>query len=45
MIESYADPENWMFCQEEKYDRKGWVWCEGRDGEEGWVPKENLQKY
>ena len=23
----------------------GWVWCEGRDGEKGWVPKENLQKY
>ncbi|PFV93229.1 SH3 domain-containing protein [Bacillus thuringiensis] len=90
MIESYAGPENWenwMFCHEEKYDRKGWVpeqiirkdmngtgiiikqytakelnvsigkrligleelngwvWCEGRDGEEGWVPKENLQKY
>ena len=22
-----------------------WVWCEGRDGEKGWVPKENLQKY
>lgn len=28
MIESYAGPENWenwMFCHEEKYDRKGWV--------------------
>ncbi|MFQ6337255.1 SH3 domain-containing protein [Bacillus sp. AF62] len=87
MIESYAGPENWMFCHEEKYNRKGgvpeqiirkdmnrtgiiikqytakelnvsigerligleelngWVWCEGRDGEKGWVPKENLQKY
>ena len=89
MIESYAGPENWenwMFCHEEKYDRKGWVpeqiikryewnrnyykqytakelnvsigervigleelngwvWGEGRDGEKGWVPKENLQKY
>ena len=28
MIESYAGPENWenwMFCHEEKYNRKGWV--------------------
>lgn len=28
MIESYDGPENWenwMFCHEEKYDRKGWV--------------------
>ncbi|HFK1497177.1 MULTISPECIES: SH3 domain-containing protein [Bacillus] len=90
MIESYAGPENWenwMFCHEEKYDRKGWVpeqiirkdmngtgiiikqytakelnvsigervigleelngwiWCEKTGGEDGWVPKGNLQKY
>ncbi|ONG69515.1 hypothetical protein BKK44_15055 [Bacillus cereus] len=90
LIESYAGPENWenwMFCHEEKYDRKGWVpeqiirkdmngtgiiikqytakelnvsigervialeelngwiWCEKTGGEDGWVPKENLQKY
>ncbi|MDV5065723.1 SH3 domain-containing protein [Bacillus sp. W1] len=61
MIESYAGPENWenwMFCHEEKYDRKGWVpeqiirkdmngwiWCKKTGGEDGWVPKENLQKY
>ncbi|EPY7709410.1 SH3 domain-containing protein [Bacillus pacificus] len=90
MIESYDGPENWenwMFCHEEKYDRKGWVpeqiimknttdvgiitkqytakelnvsigerligleelngwvWCEKTGGEDGWVPKENLQKY
>ncbi|WP_242277132.1 SH3 domain-containing protein [Bacillus cereus group sp. BfR-BA-01446] len=88
MIESYDGPENWenwMFCHEEKYDRKGWVpeqiirkdmngtgiiikqytakelnvsigervialeelngwiWCEKTGGEDGWVPKENLQ--
>lgn len=88
MIESYAGPENWenwMFCHEEKYDRKGWVpeqlimknttdvgiitkqytakelnvsigervialeelngwiWCEKTGGEDGWVPKGNLQ--
>ncbi|MGN5651515.1 SH3 domain-containing protein [Bacillus sp. Brlt_9] len=88
MIESYAGPENWenwMFCHEEKYNRKGWVpeqiimknttgvgiitkqytakelnvsigerligleelngwvWCEKTGGEDGWVPKENLQ--